>query len=255
MAEITTRKLSASGDFTGTINGVAPVLTEPGLSAALQGHLTSSSAHATTTAITYYVNVSTGSDTNDGLASGTAFKTITKAINLLPRFIDHSVTINVAAGDYSSEGTIVISGFSGKNFISVLGDTTASTSYSFSRVNVLRCATNIYIRGFNCTSTAAQHFTCSYCKYVILEACNSTASASVNGFHISSGTAAYIKNCVSSNKGAAIYCENSNIYSENNSGTGNSIGLYCVQSGKIGKKGTQPGGTAAETIDGGGQIV
>jgi hypothetical protein len=45
LADTTVRKLSTTGDFTGTINGGDPKLTEPGLSAAFDKHLSESAVH------------------------------------------------------------------------------------------------------------------------------------------------------------------------------------------------------------------
>lgn len=51
---------------------------------------------------TYFVNASTGSDSNNGLSSGTAFLTIQKAINTMNSYNTNgfNVTINVANGTY-----------------------------------------------------------------------------------------------------------------------------------------------------------
>ena len=51
-------------------------------------------------ATTYYVDVSTGADTNDGLGTGTAWKTITHAISVATTSGD---IINVAAGTYNDD--------------------------------------------------------------------------------------------------------------------------------------------------------
>ncbi|NLX72051.1 MAG: hypothetical protein GXY94_01935 [Bacteroidales bacterium] len=50
--------------------------------------------------ITYYVNASSGNDNNNGTSSGTAFKTINKAIQVAQKQIAASITINIAAGTY-----------------------------------------------------------------------------------------------------------------------------------------------------------
>jgi hypothetical protein len=57
----------------------------------------------------YYVNVSTGSDSNTGLSSGAAFATIQKAVDIVQYNLDlnnYNVTINVAAGTYPEEVVI-----------------------------------------------------------------------------------------------------------------------------------------------------
>ena len=54
--------------------------------------------------LTYYVNASTGSNSNTGLSLGTAFATIQKAIDVAStiRTINTTITINVANGTYSN---------------------------------------------------------------------------------------------------------------------------------------------------------
>ena len=69
---------------------------------------------------TYFVNASTGSDSNNGLASGTAFATIQKAVNVAATFNlnGFNLTINVAAGTYgqtlcpqtNGSGTVILTG-------------------------------------------------------------------------------------------------------------------------------------------------
>ena len=53
---------------------------------------------------TYYVNVNTGNDTNDGLTPGTAWKSITHAVNNVPAGASPSDPniIQVAAGTYDA---------------------------------------------------------------------------------------------------------------------------------------------------------
>lgn len=68
---------------------------------------------------TYYVNASTGSDSNNGLSSGAPFATIQKAINVTASLTlaGYAVFINVASGTYSNftlksvaGGTVYITG-------------------------------------------------------------------------------------------------------------------------------------------------
>jgi hypothetical protein len=79
--------------------------------------------------ITYYVNSSTGVDTNDGLTSGAAFKTIQHAVSLIPQVVNHNVVINLAAGTYAE--TVSLLGFVGHGGITISGgaDTTAALNY------------------------------------------------------------------------------------------------------------------------------
>jgi hypothetical protein len=55
----------------------------------------------TTEEKTWYVNASSGSDTNDGTTAGTAFETIQHAIDQLPPIIKHEQTIQLADGVYN----------------------------------------------------------------------------------------------------------------------------------------------------------
>lgn len=70
--------------------------------------------------ITFYVNASSGLDTNSGLTSGTAFKTIQYAISQLPQIINHSVNINVASGTYTE--FVTLHGFVGLGTINLMVD-------------------------------------------------------------------------------------------------------------------------------------
>ena len=57
-----------------------------------------------TSALTFYVNASSGNDSNSGLSSGSAFATIQKAINVAStiRTINTQINISVADGSYAS---------------------------------------------------------------------------------------------------------------------------------------------------------
>lgn len=70
----------------------------------------STTPQQTTADITYYVRTD-GNDGNTGLANtaGGAFRTIQKAINILPQTISHVAAINIASGNYPED--IVIRGF------------------------------------------------------------------------------------------------------------------------------------------------
>ncbi len=110
----------------------------------------------TTSDLAYYVNASTGNDENSGLASGTAFATISKAISMIPQIVNHTVTINVAAGTYSA---IDIEGFVGKGTIVINGAPSGSSqsttaNYKVSIIQVQYCLAQVRIIGFTTTSIA-----------------------------------------------------------------------------------------------------
>lgn len=67
---------------------------------------------ATTAPMTFWVDGTNGSDSNDGLTSGTAFATIQKGINSVPTVVRHLCTIKVLRGTYAEtlqDGHIYIS--------------------------------------------------------------------------------------------------------------------------------------------------
>ncbi len=64
-------------------------------------------------ATTYYVDGASGNDSNDGISSSTAFKTIQKAANIATA----GDTVNVAAGVYNEKVTFTISGTAGNPIV------------------------------------------------------------------------------------------------------------------------------------------
>lgn len=215
-------------------------------------HLADNVPHSTKSNLTYYINVASGNDANDGLSSGTALKTITAAINKLPPRINHIVTINVATGTYNE--TVTIAGFIGSGEIDIMAGASASTNYTVNNVVIIGCTIKIYTRGLNASTSSSDSFYISDCLFARCDYCNATVTdSSHSGFYILQSLA-QVTNSVSSNKANGIYNINSNVTSQNNSGTGNTYGLQCVFAGTIGKSGPQPGGATAETTSGGGLI-
>lgn len=79
--------------------------------------------------ITYYVNSGSGSDSNDGLTSGTPFATIQKAINVLTvtDMLTYNATVSVAAGTYT-EAVAVTGPWNGSGTVTISGDTTTPSN-------------------------------------------------------------------------------------------------------------------------------
>lgn len=202
--------------------------------------------------ITYYVNASTGLDINDGITNGTAFKTIQYAINSLPQVINHLVTINVASGTYNE--SINIQGFLGKSGILLYGGTSLNDAYIINNIFVERCTCIVIVRGFRANTTTSHSFKASESHYLEFNYCKSIASsAAYNGAQIQVSSAG-VSNCEFSNKLNAICSTLSIIFSVNNAGNGNVVGLRAEHTGTIGKSETQPGGTTAESTVTGGEI-
>jgi hypothetical protein len=94
-----------AGDITGTVGGT---------DADTVGTVTDS----TSGNVTYYVGPS-GDDNNVG-SSGSPFATITKALSLIPHYINHNVTIALLDGTYTQSATVT--GFDGTGAIYILSD-------------------------------------------------------------------------------------------------------------------------------------
>lgn len=76
--------------------------------------------------ITIYVNGSSGNDTSGSGTAAAPYKTITKALSVLPRNIDrHVVVINISAGTYLD--AVTIRGFSGVITLRLTGTTTINS--------------------------------------------------------------------------------------------------------------------------------
>lgn len=70
----------------------------------------------TIAAVTYYVDHVAGNDDNDGLTTATAYKSIQTALNKLPKFLEHDITIQVQGTSRTySEPNLLITGFHGTN--------------------------------------------------------------------------------------------------------------------------------------------
>ena len=209
----------------------------------------------TTKDITYYVST-TGNDSNDGLTSGTTFKTIAKAISMLPQVINHTVNINIASGTYNE--TVNINGFFGQGSINVNGGTTNvnAVNYIVNQLLIKNCTCNVTIKGVTANTTSSFGFGLYNNVYVSLVSCVCTASTAVQpGIHGAKGGTVCIATCIISNRANGIQALNGTIIiSDSNSGTGNATGIFAASGGTITKAGTQPTGTTAESTSYGGAI-
>lgn len=227
-----------------------------GVDADIAAHLAEKASNgvhglATTANITYYVNVATGNDGNDGLTSGTAFKTIQAAINKLPQIINHTVTINLAAGAYPEN--VSVSGFVGKGTLTIKGDSAVSTSYSCLSVTVNNCYLFVDIRGIYSTATDRVAFFAQNCSNTRFINCNVVTAAQYG--YLFADASGYVSICNASNRSSGIRATGPCVVvSEANTGSGNTIALQAIYAATIGKVGTQPTGTTAESPGQGGVI-
>ncbi|MDN8588731.1 tail fiber protein [Paenibacillus sp. 11B] len=215
----------------------------------------SSGIDLTTTFITYNVNASTGNDSNDGLTTSTAFKTINKALSLIPPIFNNPYTIHIAAGTYVED--INIAHKQGNGYIDIIGPTTGSPAILSGRVSLMRVSISvIYIRYL--TINAPSNVTAidlTYVKLARISNCVMTTSSTQSGITISFSNAYLTANTISNKQSIAIYSSSmSYVFSDNNSGSGNGIGLGSYIGSTIVKLSAQPGGTTAEAVVQGGLI-
>lgn len=165
--------------------------------------------------ITGYVNTSTGNDNNDGLTTGTAFKTIQKAIDILPQVINHTVNVNTASGTYTE--TVKIQGFGGSGLININGgtDITTALNYVVTSFNISRNGLSVNIYGFTSNGTTDNGFYSNGNRVCAFNYCNDIVNApSKIGFYSVYSTTT-INSCQVSNKSTGIVSFNGEKYSGN----------------------------------------
>lgn len=208
----------------------------------------------TAAGLTYYVDAAAGNDTNDGLTSGTALKTIGAAIDKLPQVINHAVTINLAAGTYAE--TINIQGYIGKGSISLIGGNVVGDSHIISALNLLQCQPFITVKGIRAASTTAHGFNIGMCnaEFENCKCIDDTTATFFNGFNVYGGSSIVVKNSLISNRYTAISAWGSRVYNVNNTGTGNLYAIGANEASIVGISGTQPEGTNGNIVNNGSMI-
>jgi hypothetical protein len=208
-------------------------------------------------ALTYYVDPALGLDTNDGLSSSTPLKTITALIRRIPDQVDHNIVINAAAGTYDE--TVNFNGFSGKGKITLNGsaDLAGAINYKILSAIVSNCRMPIVISGFRFTdgtvNVAAGLIKDS--TNAVFKFCDTVVVAGGKYGFLFTNSQGQVDTCLISGRYMAIdAADQSTVTSIGNTGTGNDFGLASFNASKIGKSGSQPAGTTAEYITGGGTI-
>lgn len=211
----------------------------------------------TTEDVTYYVNATSGNDSNNGLTNGTAFKTITKAISMIPQVVNHIVNINISAGAYNE--LVWVSGFTGSGRININGgtDLTTAINYIINAMYILKCACTVALTGVSSSAISGVNsgFYVGSSIAAILNYCVDAVTATSKIGILADYSFVSVYSCQVSNKNVAIVARyNSKVYSDTNSGTGNTAGLQAVANGSIGKSSTQPSGITLEVTNQGGVI-
>lgn len=137
------------------------------------------------TAINFFVNPTTGSDNNDGLATTGAFQTIQHAVNIVQSHGDGSFTINLANGTYNvGSGVVCSQQVVGADGFNIIGNVATP-------LNVIIQATN----GGNC------FFALDAAILNVQGVTVSAVSGSANGFITARGAVLNIGNYVVGNLG------------------------------------------------------
>jgi hypothetical protein len=185
---------------------------------------------------------------------GKDFTTIQEAINSIKKRVDVIITINVDAGTYSE--SVNVGGFYGGGSVNIYGGNSLATAvnYIVNNFNLYNNFAKITINGFIGTSNTYP-FKAINSIAAEFNYCTST-STGTHGLYFESCIAICYSCLVSNKSTAALRAEKgSNIFSYSwTAGSGNAIGIYCRSASTIGKYGTQPQGTTAESADQGGAI-
>lgn len=202
---------------------------------------------STTADITYYVRTD-GNDNNNGLAntSAGAFKTIGKAISMVPQIVNHSVNVHVAAGTYAEEP--LLSGFNGAGYIGIYGTGIVNVP----AMVIPRCQ-RVQIFGITFTSTTKVAVNTYDGGFVEFKNCNFTASSGQNGV-VSYNQDCAFDTCNFSNKPTAITAMGGQVYAFNCTGTNNTNAILSGSGAIVFTKGTVHSGAILNASDWGGVI-
>lgn len=225
----------------GQLNGKAPMVTTP---------------QQTTADITYYVRTD-GNDNNTGLVNtaGGAFRTIQRAINVVPDIVNHTVVINIANGTYAE--TVSVYGFGGSGAVAFNPSTaTINDSLMINDMIVARCSIPIIIKGIKAISTSTDAFSVWDSINVQFLYCKSDSTALNNTGILGNSSKVYMYGCITSNKNYGIYgALNADMFSFSNSGLGNVVGTYAAEGGRVSITGTSPVGTLPSATGNSGLIL
>jgi hypothetical protein len=230
------------------------------LSAGIQGQINSKAPLATTpqqtTAdITYYVRTD-GNDNNTGLVNmaGGAFKTWAKAISAIPPIVNHTVNINVANGTYAE--SVSLGGFSGSGIITINPSASAISDLCLiNAITLYRCSIPVIVKGVRAVSTTENGFGAVSCIDAQFLYCKVISAASSAGGLVVNSSKAYAYGCIFSNRNIGLNAgQNSDLFSYDCSGTGNTFGMYAGEGGRIATTGSVVTGSNPMATGNGGNI-
>lgn len=226
---------------------------------AINGNLTNSFVDLRKTYIgnTIYVDYNTGSDTTGNGSSTSPFATIQYAVNRISKNLNgRFMNIKFDTINSSSTEIITIDKFYGGGRLTI--QPWSGTPRSFDgKIKIDKCfGTVISVISLNPNIIGDDCILIDTSQYVELSTLTINAIDTSNmGIRVSGASLVRVYNSTISNRDKAIYSAYiSRVFSDTNSGTGNTYGLYTELGGEIVKNGTQPSGGTAELVLSGGLI-
>ena len=204
--------------------------------------------------IAYYVRTD-GSDSNAGTANtaGTAFKTIGKAISMIPQIVNHTVNIYVAAGTYMED--IFITGFTGSGAIILNPDAIiVSDSVVVNSLNCIRNTIGIGVKGFKFLKTDNNAVLIHTCSQVDVPFSKIVGASQYAGIAVYYSRANMLQSEISNRAIAINANEMSSVFAWSTTGKGNTLGLFAQTGSKIQYIGTAPGATTPIATGYGGTV-
>ncbi|MBW4083877.1 hypothetical protein [Paenibacillus sp. S150] len=226
----------ATSNIQSQLNSKAPLTTTP---------------QQTTTDISYYVRTD-GNDGNTGLANtaGGAFKTINKAISMIPQVVNHIITIYIGNGSYSE--SILVGGFSGSGSITITGNQSDASLTSVTSVTLLKNFLTLVVDSLTANTSTSDGFTINRCVGFRLNSCRVISSSSTFSGVITYFSSGAISWGTYSNRGNGISVNTvSQIVIAGVSGTGNVIGLGVTDGSLVTRNELALTGTQKESNSGG----
>ncbi|MFD2613529.1 hypothetical protein [Paenibacillus gansuensis] len=206
----------------------------------------------TTANINYYVRTD-GNDENTGLinTAGGAFRTVQKAIDMVPSILKHNVTINLADGNYPED--IKVTGLTGGGSLTINGNSGNIDAVNVNSLELFGIATPTTVNYIRANTITRDAFVVNRVLGFRLNNCKAIGAAVGFSGIITYFSVGIIANGVFSNKGTGITADAaSHILVSNATGSNNATGIASVSGSTFTRTGTQPSGTAAlETVSGG----
>ena len=208
---------------------------------------------ATTQNMTLYVDGTNGDDSNDGLTPQTAFRTIQKAVDSVPKILRHPVTINIADGVYDE--SVFVCGFRsepsipGVDFnLEIIGNNDDATAVKLNSIYFESNVSGVVLEKVEMLGPIS-------CRHNVAVSIKDIISKEPTEYALTASFSnVRIENSEISNKTRAISAYNGSfIHSFNNTGTDNDIRFYSSEGSIIVKNGSQPQGN--EEILTGGIVV